>query len=231
MNEMPSAKTIEKTCPKTAQPVRAATPEIDGGRLRNVHRGTTHLPYRTATPRYFRQHLGVKGEIVGVMVERKLSYEICGERPVARMELGELRAEQNVHGQRQELYGIGVSRLVAVAIESIHDEKGCIWNKEISPFALEIIISNAKDEQICKFANELYEKCQNLGISALLDDRNERFGVKMNDYELMGFPYAVLVGKGLANGEVEFITRANLEKQSVSVDKILNLIKDKILGE
>ena len=128
-------------------------------------------------------------------------------------------------------YGIGVSRLVAVAIESSHDEKGCIWNKEISPFALEIIISNAKDEQICKFANELYEKCQNLGINALLDDRNERFGVKMNDYELMGFPYAVLVGKGLANGEVEFITRANLEKQSVSVDKILNLIKDKILGE
>ena len=125
-------------------------------------------------------------------------------------------------------YGIGVSRLVAVAIESSHDEKGCIWNKEISPFALEIIISNAKDEQICEFANNLYEECKKLGISVLLDDRNERFGVKMSEYELMGFPYAVLVGKGLASGEVEFIERKNLEKQSVAIDEILNLIKEKL---
>ncbi|MDA3077736.1 proline--tRNA ligase [Campylobacter sp. JMF_06 NA1] len=125
-------------------------------------------------------------------------------------------------------YGIGVSRLVAVAVESSHDEKGCVWSKELSPFALEIIISNAKDENIVNFATELYEKCRNLGINALLDDRNERFGVKMNDYELMGFPYALLVGKGLANGEVEFIERKNLEKQSVSVDKIFDLIKEKL---
>ena len=88
--------------------------------------------------------------------------------------------------------------------------------------------TNAKDENIVNFATELYEKCRNLGINALLDDRNERFGVKMNDYELMGFPYALLVGKGLANGEVEFIERKNLEKQSVSVDKILDLIKEKL---
>ena len=64
-----------------------------------------------------------------------------------------------------------------------------------------------------------------MGIKVLFDERNERFGVKMSDFELIGFPFAVLVGKGLANGEVEFITRRNLSKTIVKSDEILDVIK------
>lgn len=123
-------------------------------------------------------------------------------------------------------YGIGVTRLLAVITEQNHDEKGCIWSKENAPFELEIIISNVKDDAQVKFANEIYEKCQNLGILVLLDDRAERFGVKMNDFELIGFPYAILVGKSLNDGNAEFIERKTLKKSLVSKEQILDKIKE-----
>lgn len=123
-------------------------------------------------------------------------------------------------------YGIGVTRLIAIAVQSSHDEKGIIWNEKIAPFNLEIIISNLKDAEQVKFANEIYEKCENLGIKTLLDDRDERFGVKMNDFELIGFPYAIIVGKNLKNAEVELIKRDGLIKEKIPKDKILNKIKE-----
>lgn len=122
-------------------------------------------------------------------------------------------------------YGIGVSRLLAVMIEAGHDEKGCIWNTQTAPFKLEIIISNSKDEDASNFAMQLYEKCENAGISTLLDDRKERFGVKMNDFELIGFPFAVLVGKGLKDGNVELIERKELNKKIVSSGEIFETLK------
>jgi len=122
-------------------------------------------------------------------------------------------------------YGIGVSRLVAVAVEASHDEKGIIWNETLAPFKFEIIISNLKDEEGVKFAQGLYESLRAAGVSVLLDDRNERFGVKMNDFELMGFPYAVIVGKGLAEGTVELVTRDGLTKETVRASEILARLK------
>ncbi|WP_314978554.1 proline--tRNA ligase [Campylobacter rectus] len=122
-------------------------------------------------------------------------------------------------------YGIGVSRLVAVAVEASHDEKGIIWNETLAPFKFEIIISNLKDEEGVKFAQELYESLRAAGVSVLLDDRNERFGVKMNEFELMGFPYAVIVGKGLAEGTVELVTRGGLVKETVKASEILARLK------
>ncbi|MBZ7970206.1 proline--tRNA ligase [Campylobacter sp. RM3125] len=125
-------------------------------------------------------------------------------------------------------YGIGVSRLVAVAIEASHDEKGCIWSQTLAPFVIDIIISNIKDEQACQFAYQIYQQLQNLGIEVLLDDRNERFGVKMNDFELMGFPYALVIGKGLQNNEIELIQRENLSKEIIKIENIIEIIKKKI---
>ena len=122
-------------------------------------------------------------------------------------------------------YGIGVSRLVAVAVEASHDEKGIIWNETLAPFKFEIIISNLKDEEGVKFAQELYESLRAAGVSVLLDDRNERFGVKMSEFELMGFPYAVIVGKGLAEGTVELVTRGGLVKETVKASEILARLK------
>ena len=125
-------------------------------------------------------------------------------------------------------YGIGISRLIAVMIEASHDEKGCIWKKECAPFDVEIIISNLKDEEGVEFAFELYESLKKAGISVIIDDRNERFGVKMNDFELIGFPYALLVGKEFVNGNVEFITRDGLSKETIGVNEAFKKIKESL---
>ena len=125
-------------------------------------------------------------------------------------------------------YGIGISRLIAVMIEASHDEKGCIWKKECAPFDVEIIISNLKDEEGVKFAFELYESLKKAGVSVIIDDRNERFGVKMNDFELIGFPYALLVGKEFANGKVEFITRDGLSKEEIEANDAFRKIKESL---
>lgn len=125
-------------------------------------------------------------------------------------------------------YGIGISRLIAVMIEASHDEKGCIWKKECAPFDVEIIISNLKDEEGVKFAFELYESLKKAGVSVIIDDRNERFGVKMNDFELIGFPFALLVGKEFANGKVEFITRDGLSKETIDSNEAFKKIKESL---
>ena len=125
-------------------------------------------------------------------------------------------------------YGIGISRLIAVMIEASHDEKGCIWKKECAPFDVEIIISNLKDEAGVKFAFELYESLKKAGVSVIIDDRNERFGVKMNDFELIGFPYALLVGKEFANGKVEFIARDGLSKETIDANDAFRKIKESL---
>ncbi|AJC87712.1 proline--tRNA ligase [Campylobacter insulaenigrae] len=123
-------------------------------------------------------------------------------------------------------YGMGVSRLVAVAIEANHDEKGCIWNQTLAPFLLDIIISNIKDEKANNFANQIYDYFKDKEI--LLDDRNERFGVKINDFELMGFPYALVIGKGLEKDEVELIRRTDLTKQILKTNEVIPYL-EKIL--
>ncbi|WP_323587256.1 proline--tRNA ligase [Aliarcobacter butzleri] len=127
-------------------------------------------------------------------------------------------------------YGIGVSRLVAAVIEQNHDDKGCIWTKATAPFMVDIIVSNSKKEEESKVGEELYSKLKQAGISTILDDRiNARFGFKMSDFELLGFPYAVVIGKKLEDGLVEIVDRKTLEKIDVKVDevisKILELIK------
>ncbi|ELF2319923.1 proline--tRNA ligase [Campylobacter lari] len=123
-------------------------------------------------------------------------------------------------------YGMGVSRLVAVAIEASHDEKGCIWNKTLAPFVLDIIVSNIKDAKAMEFAEQIYTHFKDKEI--LFDDRNERFGVKINDFELMGFPYALVIGKGLESDEVELIHRNTLEKQVLKTQEVISHL-EKIL--
>ncbi len=118
-------------------------------------------------------------------------------------------------------YGIGVSRLVAVAVESSFDEKGIVWSKALSPFALVIIISNTKDTAACEFAEQIYTALKAKNVAVLLDDRNERFGVKINDFELMGFCYALIIGKGLEKGEVELVERKSLEKRALAASEAL----------
>ena len=125
-------------------------------------------------------------------------------------------------------YGIGVSRLLAGIIEQNHDDKGCIWTKESAPFDLQVIVSNIKDEEQVALGEKLYTTLKVKGVDVLLDDRKERFGSKIKDYELLGVPYAVVIGKKLADGEVELITRRGLKKETFTPETILDAVMQKV---
>jgi len=129
------------------------------------------------------------------------------------------------NGKSQDMimgtYGMGVSRLVAAVIEQHHDENGCIWTAETAPYSVNILISNIKDEAQVAYAEELYETLSKEGVEVIIDDRKERFGFKMKDAELIGFPYTVIVGKNLEEGMVQIAKRANEEKIEVKKDELL----------
>ena len=129
-------------------------------------------------------------------------------------------------------YGVGVSRLVAAVIEQNHDEKGCIWTKETAPFMVDIIVSNSKKEDEALAGDQIYSKLKAAGVEVILDDRiNARFGFKMSDFELIGFPYAIVIGKRLAEGFVELVDRKTLEKTDIKIEEIVDLgLKVEILS-
>ena len=118
-------------------------------------------------------------------------------------------------------YGIGISRLLAAIIEQHHDDRGCIWTKESAPFAVQIIISNIKKDEEREAGEKLYASLKAAGVEVLLDDRKERFGFKMKDFELIGIPLAVVIGKNLSEGKVEIVTREGLVKELVDSHEIL----------
>ncbi len=124
-------------------------------------------------------------------------------------------------------YGIGVSRLVAAVIEQNHDEKGCLWTKATAPFLVDVIVSNAKKEDELNAGLKIYEELKETGIETIIDDRKkERFGFKMSDFELLGFPYAVVVGKKLKDGFVEIVHRKTSEKEEVSLEKVVERLNE-----
>lgn len=126
-------------------------------------------------------------------------------------------------------YGIGVSRLIAAVIEQSHDDKGCIWTKETAPYMVDVIVSNAKKEDEFNAGMKIYEDLKLAGIETIIDDRKkERFGFKMGDFELIGFPYAVVVGKKLAEEKVELVDRKTGEKTDVNLDDVVKNVLEVI---
>ena len=124
-------------------------------------------------------------------------------------------------------YGIGVSRIMAAVIEQSHDEKGCIWTKETAPFMIDIIVSNAKKEDELNAGMKIYDELKSNGIEVIIDDRKkERFGFKMGDFELIGFPYAIVIGKKLQEGMVELISRKTGERTEIKISKVYDTIKN-----
>ena len=122
-------------------------------------------------------------------------------------------------------YGIGVTRTMASIIEQHHDENGIVWPLSVAPYHVSVIPVNVKDEDQTKVANDLYEKLLSIGIEVLLDDRNERAGVKFKDSELMGIPMRVTVGKKIGDGEVEFKLRDG-EMEVIKISDVCNIIKN-----
>jgi prolyl-tRNA synthetase len=122
-------------------------------------------------------------------------------------------------------FGIGVSRLVAAVIEQSHDERGCIWTKDTCPYMVDVIVSNAKKEHELEAGLKIYEDLKVAGIEVILDDRiKQSYGFKMGDFELIGFPYAVVVGKKLADGFVELVNRKTGEKTDIKIDEVVSTI-------
>ena len=115
-------------------------------------------------------------------------------------------------------YGIGVSRLLPAILEQKSDEFGCVWSKSCAPFGASIILSNVKDEKQSSFASELYESLKREGVEVLFDDRDERFGFKMKDFELIGVHLAIIIGKSLEEGRVEIVLREGMQKHEIPAD-------------
>ncbi|QIM64113.1 proline--tRNA ligase [Frederiksenia canicola] len=128
-------------------------------------------------------------------------------------------------------YGIGVTRVVAAAIEQHHDERGIIWPTDaIAPFTVAIVPMNMhKSEKVEAFATDLYKTLLSQGIEVIFDDRKERPGVMFADMELIGVPHMIVIGeKNLDNGEIEYKNRRNGEKQMIAKDQLLDFIKGQI---
>lgn len=123
-------------------------------------------------------------------------------------------------------YGIGVSRTMAAAIEQNNDENGIVWPVPIAPYHVVIVPVNAKDENQLQAAEGLYRALQETGVEVVLDDRNERPGVKFKDADLIGYPLRVTVGpKALEEGNLELRFRKNGEMQLISKDEAVETIK------
>jgi prolyl-tRNA synthetase len=126
-------------------------------------------------------------------------------------------------------YGIGVERGMAAVVEASHDENGIIWPVSVAPYEVVITVVRADDAGTIEAADRLYAELTESGIEALLDDREERPGVKFADAELIGIPYRVTVGpRGVADGVVEMTTRRGLTTEEVGLGEAAGLLSERI---
>ena len=122
-------------------------------------------------------------------------------------------------------YGIGVERIITAAIEQHHDADGIIWPKAIAPFDVVVTITNTKDERLRETAEKLYQDLQRAGLETLLDDRDERAGVKFKDADLIGLPYRITLGKKVADGVVELFERQTKTTEDVKLSDIVSRVQ------
>ncbi|MEG4023503.1 proline--tRNA ligase [Microcoleus sp. S13C4] len=122
-------------------------------------------------------------------------------------------------------YGVGVSRLAQSAVEQSYDKDGIIWPVAIAPYHAIISIPNISDAQQVEVAEKLYAELNQSGIETLLDDRDERAGVKFKDADLIGIPYRIVPGRSLKAGKVEVVERATHKSQEILVDEVNSTLK------
>ncbi len=123
-------------------------------------------------------------------------------------------------------YGLGVSRLAQSAVEQSHDKDGIIWPVAIAPYSAIISVPNIKDEEQMKVAKQLYADLNAAGIETLLDDRDERAGVKFKDADLIGIPYRIVTGRSLKEGKVEVVKRRDRNSQDIAISEVTSTLKE-----
>jgi prolyl-tRNA synthetase len=122
-------------------------------------------------------------------------------------------------------YGVGVSRLAQAAVEQSHDKHGIVWPVAIAPYQVIVVIPNMGDDLQVEAAKAIYKALLAVGIDALLDDRDERAGVKFKDADLIGIPYRIVTGRALGDGKVEVVERATGIVQEVALTDVVALVK------
>jgi len=135
----------------------------------------------------------------------------------------------NEQGEEKPLFmgcfGVGVSRLAQAAVEQSYDKDGIIWPVAIAPYHAIVTIPNIKDAQQVEIAQKLYTELNQAGIETILDDRDERAGVKFKDADLIGIPYRIVTGRAIANGKVEVVERATRKFQEIVIDEVTATLK------
>lgn len=125
-------------------------------------------------------------------------------------------------------YGIGPGRCMAAIVEQHHDDYGIVWPKNVAPYQVAIVVINTKVEAQNELANSLYTQLQKAKVDVILDDRDERAGVKFNDMDLIGVPVRITVGKTIENGQVEVKLRNEKDVQLVNIDEVLVFVNSKL---
>lgn len=127
-------------------------------------------------------------------------------------------------------YGIGISRIVAAAIEQSHDDKGIIWSEKLAPFQVALCPMNMhKSDRLKEVAEKMYQDLKDAGIDVLFDDRKVRAGFMFSDMELIGIPHRIVIGdRGLDSGTAEYKARTDKETQDIPLDEVVNFIKSKV---
>ncbi|UOF91763.1 proline--tRNA ligase [Fodinisporobacter ferrooxydans] len=125
-------------------------------------------------------------------------------------------------------YGIGISRVVQAVVEQNYDDNGIIWPLSIAPYHVHVIPVSMKDETQRSVANELYQTFQDIGADVLLDDRDERPGVKFKDSDLIGIPIRITVGKQAGEGIVEVKLRSEEDKQLMNLEEVVSFVKNQL---
>ena len=125
-------------------------------------------------------------------------------------------------------YGVGVSRIAQAAVEQSHDKNGMIWPVAIAPYHAIVTVPNIADENQMAIAQQLYSDLNAAGIETILDDREERAGVKFKDADLIGIPFRVVTGRAIAQGKVELVTRATATAEEVAIAELVSTLQTKI---
>jgi prolyl-tRNA synthetase len=125
-------------------------------------------------------------------------------------------------------YGLGVSRLAQAAVEQSYDKDGIIWNKAIAPYHVIVTVPNVGDAKQMDVGERLYTALDAAGVEVLLDDRDERAGVKFKDADLVGIPYRVVTGKAIADGKVEIVNRATKVATLVDIDSVVEYLQNEL---
>ena len=122
-------------------------------------------------------------------------------------------------------YGIGVERTIAAIVEQHHDEKGIKWPVNVAPFTVHLVTVDMTNDAQKSISQDIYNQLNKVGIETLWDDTDARVGSKFADSDLIGFPYRIVVGRGIDRGVVEFVTRSNGEKDEIEISKVINVVQ------